>query len=36
MIEPIIGNDLQLIRINGSLVGGLVGIITYMLTFWIV
>lgn len=36
MIEPIIGNDLQLIRINGSLVGGLVGVITYMLTFWIV
>ncbi|MCE5222406.1 MAG: DUF445 domain-containing protein [Clostridium sp.] len=36
MIESIIGNDLQLIRINGSLVGGLVGIITYMLTFWIV
>lgn len=35
MIEPIIGDDLQLIRINGSLVGGLVGIITYMLTFWI-
>ncbi|ADL50359.1 DUF445 domain-containing protein [Clostridium cellulovorans] len=36
MIEPIIGSDLQLIRINGSLVGGLVGIITYLLTFWIV
>ncbi|MBD7912268.1 DUF445 domain-containing protein [Clostridium cibarium] len=36
MIEPIIGDDLQLIRVNGSLVGGLVGIITYMMTFWIV
>ena len=36
MIEPIIGDDLQLIRINGSLVGGLVGVITYILTFWIV
>lgn len=35
MIEPIIGDDLQLIRVNGSIVGGLVGIITYMLTFWI-
>ncbi|MDS0526472.1 DUF445 domain-containing protein [Clostridium sp. SHJSY1] len=36
MIEPIIGNDLQLIRVNGSLVGGGVGIITYIMTFWIV
>ncbi|SHJ22968.1 Uncharacterized membrane-anchored protein YjiN, DUF445 family [Clostridium cavendishii DSM 21758] len=36
MIEPIIGEDLQLIRVNGSLVGGLVGVITYILTFWIV
>ena len=35
MIEPIIGEDLQLIRVNGSLVGGLVGVITYLLTFWI-
>lgn len=33
-IESKMGNDLQIIRINGSIVGGLVGIIIYLLTFW--
>lgn len=35
LIETNAGNDLQMIRINGSVVGGFVGIITYLLTFWI-
>lgn len=35
LIENIAGNDLQMIRINGSVVGGLVGIITYLLTYYI-
>lgn len=34
-IESKMGNDLQMIRINGSVVGGFVGIILYVLTFWI-
>jgi uncharacterized membrane-anchored protein YjiN (DUF445 family) len=34
-IENKMGNDLQMIRINGSIVGGLVGVIIYLLTFWI-
>jgi uncharacterized membrane-anchored protein YjiN (DUF445 family) len=34
-IEDKMGNDLQMIRINGSVVGGFVGIIIYILTFWI-
>jgi uncharacterized membrane-anchored protein YjiN (DUF445 family) len=35
LIEDIAGNDLQMIRINGSVVGGIVGILTYLLTFYI-
>jgi uncharacterized membrane-anchored protein YjiN (DUF445 family) len=35
LIESKAGDDLQMIRINGSVVGGLVGLITYILTFWI-
>ena len=31
-IELAIGRDLQFIRINGTLVGGLVGVIIYVLT----
>jgi uncharacterized membrane-anchored protein YjiN (DUF445 family) len=33
LIESKAGNDLQLIRINGSVIGGLVGIIVYILTY---
>lgn len=35
LIEDKVGNDLQMIRINGSVVGGLVGMLTFILTFWI-
>ncbi|MHC1685266.1 MAG: DUF445 domain-containing protein [Clostridiaceae bacterium] len=35
LIESKAGDDLQLIRINGSLVGGLVGILFFILTYWI-
>lgn len=35
LIETKVGNDLQIIRINGSVVGGLVGLIIFVLTFWI-
>lgn len=35
LIEDIAGNDLQMIRINGSVVGGIVGIVTYLLTYYI-
>lgn len=35
LIEGVAGNDLQMIRINGSVVGGLVGMLTYLLTYWI-
>jgi uncharacterized membrane-anchored protein YjiN (DUF445 family) len=34
LIEHKVGNDLQMIRINGSVVGGLAGMIIYLLTFW--
>ena len=34
-IENKVGNDLQMIRINGSVVGGLVGMVLYMMTFWL-
>lgn len=34
-LELEVGKDLQYIRINGTLVGGLVGLIIYMLTQWI-
>lgn len=33
-IESKVGNDLQMIRINGSVVGGLAGMCIYLLTFW--
>lgn len=32
-IEDKVGNDLQMIRINGSVVGGLVGMVLYLITF---
>lgn len=35
LIEEKAGNDLQIIRINGSIVGGLVGLAAFLLTFWI-
>lgn len=35
MIEERAGNDLQIIRINGSVVGGLTGMLIFLLTFWI-
>lgn len=35
LIEDKAGNDLQIIRINGSIVGGLVGLAAFLLTFWI-
>lgn len=35
LIKEKVDDDLQIIRINGSVVGGIVGIITYLLTFWI-
>ncbi len=35
MLEEKAGNDLQIIRINGSIVGGLVGVVLFLLTFWI-
>ena len=35
LIEGVAGNDLQMIRINGSVVGGIVGMLTYLLTFYI-
>lgn len=35
MVEDKAGNDLQIIRINGSVVGGLVGLAIFLLTFWI-
>jgi len=31
-IEVQVGRDLQFIRINGTLVGGLVGLILYLIT----
>lgn len=35
LIESKVGDDLQLVRINGSLVGGLVGMGIFLITFWI-
>lgn len=35
LIENTAGNDLQMIRINGSVVGGIVGVITYLLTYYL-
>ncbi len=35
LIEAKAGNDLQIIRINGSVVGGLAGALIYLLTFWL-
>lgn len=35
LVESKAGDDLQLIRINGSIVGGLVGILIFILTYWI-
>jgi len=35
LVEERAGNDLQIIRINGSIVGGLVGAIIFLLTFWL-
>ncbi len=35
LLKEKVEDDLQIIRINGSVVGGIVGIITYLLTFWI-
>ncbi|MBP2626908.1 MAG: hypothetical protein H6Q68_1619 [Firmicutes bacterium] len=34
-IENKVGNDLQMIRINGSVVGGLVGVVLYIMSFWL-
>lgn len=34
-IEGKVGDDLQMIRINGSLVGGLVGVLLYVFTYWL-
>ncbi|WP_170291781.1 DUF445 domain-containing protein [Heliobacterium mobile] len=34
LIESKAGNDLQMIRINGSIVGGFVGLLIFLLTFW--
>ncbi|MDR3562314.1 MAG: DUF445 domain-containing protein [Negativicutes bacterium] len=33
-IEGRVGNDLQMIRINGSVVGGLAGLLIFLLTYW--
>ncbi|MEK3882768.1 DUF445 domain-containing protein [Paenibacillus sp. PL2-23] len=35
LVKEKAGRDLQYIRLNGMLVGGLVGVILYLLTFWI-
>lgn len=35
MIEEKAGNDLQIIRINGSIVGGITGLLIFLMTFWI-
>ncbi len=34
LIETRVGNDLQMIRINGSVVGGLAGMAIFLLTYW--
>ena len=33
-IEAKVGNDLQMIRINGSVVGGVAGMLIFLLTYW--
>lgn len=35
IMEEKLSDDLQIIRINGSIVGGLIGIFIFLLTFWI-
>lgn len=35
LMEEKVSDDLQMIRINGSVVGGFVGVLTYISTFWI-
>lgn len=35
LMEEKVSDDLQMIRINGSVVGGFVGALTYISTFWI-
>jgi uncharacterized membrane-anchored protein YjiN (DUF445 family) len=35
LIEDKAGNDLQMIRINGTVVGGLVGLLIYLLSYWL-
>ena len=34
-VETKAGNDLQMIRINGSVVGGFVGMLIFLLTYWL-
>ena len=34
-LENAIGNDLQYIRINGTLIGGLIGLILYVVSGWL-
>lgn len=34
-IEEKVGDDLQMIRINGSVVGGLVGMFIFLVTYWL-
>ena len=34
-IESAVGRDLQFIRINGTLVGGLVGVVIHTLDVWL-
>ncbi|HEX3015911.1 MAG TPA: DUF445 domain-containing protein [Desulfobacteria bacterium] len=35
LIEEKAGNDLQIIRINGTVVGGIAGMLIYLATFWL-
>ena len=34
-VESAVGRDLQFIRVNGTLVGGLVGLLLHLLGYWI-
>ena len=34
-LENAIGNDLQYIRINGTLIGGMIGLILYSISMWL-
>lgn len=34
-VESKAGNDLQMIRINGSVVGGIVGMLIFLVTYWL-